>query len=317
MANTALFITEAQPLGNKSGGALAQGDVVVIDTANAAAVTTTTTGAYTSTRIGVVIEPNGIANNAVGRIAFSGYVPKLTLNASASLGNMVKTHTVAKQGTSHAAPQVVGDFAEVLGTGTSPAALLFGAINTGGGGGSVAADAIWDAKGDLAVGTGADTAVKLTVGANGKSPVADSAQTAGILWAIPAPQIVTVSASSTDSHSTNNTWEDINSMSVSITPVLASAKLLCEFTVMVKGTSSNWEYIDFRFDLDGASQSETWAINRDSNVAAPAYTWLLHMHTVFESVTAAAHTVKAQWWDGNSSLDVSIFNRRLTVMACQ
>jgi len=36
-----------------------------------------------------------------------------------------------------------------------------------GGSGDVATDAIWDAAGDLAIGTGADTAVKLTIGSNG------------------------------------------------------------------------------------------------------------------------------------------------------
>ena len=42
----------------------------------------------------------------------------------------------------------------------------------GGVGGSVATDAIWDAAGDLAVGTGADTAAKLTKGAAGTVPTA-------------------------------------------------------------------------------------------------------------------------------------------------
>ena len=55
-------------------------------------------------------------------------------------------------------------------------------ISIAAGGGAVATDAIWDAKGDLAAGTGADTAVKLTVGANGKSIVADSSQSTGLLW---------------------------------------------------------------------------------------------------------------------------------------
>lgn len=48
---------------------------------------------------------------------------------------------------------------------------------------AVATDAIWDAKGDLAVGTGANTAAKLTVGANNTVHVADSAQTTGTKWA--------------------------------------------------------------------------------------------------------------------------------------
>lgn len=51
------------------------------------------------------------------------------------------------------------------------------------GGGAVATDAIWDAKGDLAVGTGADTAARLAVGADGTSPVADANSSEGMLWA--------------------------------------------------------------------------------------------------------------------------------------
>jgi hypothetical protein len=54
------------------------------------------------------------------------------------------------------------------------------------GGGAVATDAIWDAKGDLAIGTGADTAVKLTIGANDTIAIADSAQTTGVRWGTPA-----------------------------------------------------------------------------------------------------------------------------------
>ena len=53
----------------------------------------------------------------------------------------------------------------------------------GGGGGSVATDAIWDAKGDLAGGTGANTAARLAVGTNDYVLTADSTQTTGMKWA--------------------------------------------------------------------------------------------------------------------------------------
>lgn len=55
-------------------------------------------------------------------------------------------------------------------------------VSGGAGGGSVATDAIWDAKGDLAVGTGVNTAAKLTVGANGSHPIAASGEATGIKW---------------------------------------------------------------------------------------------------------------------------------------
>lgn len=50
------------------------------------------------------------------------------------------------------------------------------------GGGDVATDAIWDAKGDLAVGTGADTAAKLAVGGNGLVLTAASGEATGLKW---------------------------------------------------------------------------------------------------------------------------------------
>jgi hypothetical protein len=55
-----------------------------------------------------------------------------------------------------------------------------------GGTGSVAADTLWDTKGDLAVATAADTAAKLAVGSNGQVLTADSTQTTGIKWAAAA-----------------------------------------------------------------------------------------------------------------------------------
>lgn len=60
------------------------------------------------------------------------------------------------------------------------------ALGAGGGGGSVATDTIWDAKGDLAGGTGANTAVRLAVGTNGFVLTADSAETTGMKWAAAA-----------------------------------------------------------------------------------------------------------------------------------
>ena len=52
-----------------------------------------------------------------------------------------------------------------------------------GGGGSVATDAIWTAKGQLAAATGTATAVAVNVGTNGYVLTADSGETAGIKWA--------------------------------------------------------------------------------------------------------------------------------------
>lgn len=116
---------------NKSGGAHALGDVCVEDGANANSVINDTSGAFADGVVWVCIEPGGVASNAQGFYACAGYVPQINLDASATLGDVVKTSTTTKKGTPHAVPLVAGDFAQVLGAGTSPAAVLF-APNQGG-----------------------------------------------------------------------------------------------------------------------------------------------------------------------------------------
>jgi len=133
--NTALGRTETAYLTNKSGGSVAQGDVVIVDIANASAFTSTTTSAYVNGVVGVVLEPNGIANNAAGLIALGGWVPVVNLSGTGSIGDLIKCHSVAKQGVRHAAVQVAGDFAQALGTSATPAAILFGTVQQGGGSG--------------------------------------------------------------------------------------------------------------------------------------------------------------------------------------
>ena len=88
-------------------------------------------------------------------------------------------------------PQVVS-IAKAGSAGISGAATLTGGTNitlTQSGqdisisaSGAVATDTIFDAKGDLAVGTGADTASKLTVGANDTVLVAASGEATGAKW---------------------------------------------------------------------------------------------------------------------------------------
>lgn len=57
-----------------------------------------------------------------------------------------------------------------------------GSWATPSGGGSVATDPIWDAKGDLAGATGADTASRLAVGSNYMNLRANSSQSTGLEW---------------------------------------------------------------------------------------------------------------------------------------
>src|SRR5512135_1618555 len=110
MSNTALQRTGQLLLTNNTSGSVAQGDVVIIDSTLSSAFNTTTTLGYVSGTVGVVLEPNGIPSGSLGMVAVQGYVPVINLSSSASLGNMFKTNSVAKQAVPHAAPSVAGDF---------------------------------------------------------------------------------------------------------------------------------------------------------------------------------------------------------------
>lgn len=123
--NLAINRTVVSILTNSSGGNLAYGSVVVLS-ASQESFTTTTTSGFSNGVIGVIIEPNGIANGAMGKVATAGYVKQINLSSAATLGDLVKAHTVAGQGVRHASPRVTGDFAQVLDDTATPPAILFG-----------------------------------------------------------------------------------------------------------------------------------------------------------------------------------------------
>ena len=123
--NLSLNRTGIVYLQNKSGGVLAFGDVAVVDDANPLAITTTNVAGYVGSMIVVVLDPAGIADDAVGLCAYGGPVPQINLSASASLGDLIATASTPGEGTPHAGPFIRGDFAQVLQTGSSPQAILF------------------------------------------------------------------------------------------------------------------------------------------------------------------------------------------------
>jgi len=86
-----------------------------------------------------------------------------------------------------------------------------------------------DAKGDLIVGTGADTFSRLAVGTNGHTLVADSSTSTGLKWEAPAGggkvlQVVT-SNYSTQTTITSSSYTDTG-LSVTITPSSNTSKVL-------------------------------------------------------------------------------------------
>jgi hypothetical protein len=120
------------PLTNKSGGSVAAGDVVIVDTGNDAAFTTTTS-ARSETSLGVVQET--IANNGTGRVLIAGYAALVNVPASVTRGHYIETHTVAKQAVGNSTRRS-GSFGQFLTGGTTPTALLWGKTDTAGGSGA-------------------------------------------------------------------------------------------------------------------------------------------------------------------------------------
>lgn len=127
------------PLANKSGGGVIAGDVVIIDTSNDGAFTTTTTGQYQGS-VGVAQET--IANNATGRVLVSGYATLVNVPSSMTRGRFLETHTVVKQATQNTTRRA-GSFGQFLTGGTTPTAWLWGfPDNAGAAGGSAGTPAL-------------------------------------------------------------------------------------------------------------------------------------------------------------------------------
>ena len=234
-------------LTNKSGGDVVEGDVVIISSGTAAAFTTTTTAGLATDIVGVVLE--SIADNATGRVCISGYVPKIALSASASLGDTFATHTVAKQA-APAAARATGAFGQVLGTGATPAALLWGMPDNSASGGAVATDTIWDAAGDLVQGTGSNAGARLPIGTANQLLRVNSGATA-VEWA--SVGRVLISEASPDGVASVD-WSSIaatyKSLEIEIMARSTQAATAVYFNVYFNNDTTATNY---RFTKDGAS----------------------------------------------------------------
>jgi hypothetical protein len=125
--------------------------------------------------------------------------------------------------------------------------------------------------------------------------------------------IITKSGTTANSHTSTGTWEDITDSTVVFTTTSA-ASVYSTFTFLMTADSANNEHFAIRFALDGATFSEHWLTTKDLQPST-GQRYSLTLHTVFSNVSAAtSHNIKAQWFDNNSGLDVTFYDRRLTAI---
>lgn len=108
---------------NQTGGAIAAGDVVVVDTAHDDSFVTTTTAGHR----GIVgIAQHDIAAGNDGRIIVAGRAGKVNVAASVTRGHFGATSTTAKKAADIGADLGPGAFCQFVTGGTDPRAVVFG-----------------------------------------------------------------------------------------------------------------------------------------------------------------------------------------------
>lgn len=125
----------------------------------------------------------------------------------------------------------------------------------------------------------------------------------------------TASATAQDAHTTNSTWEDINSMAVTITTEAVS-DIFCLFTFLGKPDNTSWEHVVIRFALNSTGTA-SWNVYLLNGAATTTIYHSFAAQYMFTDILAGTHTIKVQWYDDTTGLDYSFYDRRLSVMAFQ
>jgi hypothetical protein len=124
----------------------------------------------------------------------------------------------------------------------------------------------FDAKGDLVVGTGADTFAKLTVGTNGYTLVADSSTATGLAYAAPAAGALTLISTQTASDVATLTFDNVFSSTYTNYFLIyngvrsTSAATTADLYFQLRYAGPTTQNATYTYALSGANSSGT-AIN--------------------------------------------------------
>lgn len=121
MANSALNRTSTLMLTNKTGQTATKGQTVIINPSIASSFIYAT-GSQLNTIVGILME--NIDSDAIGAVAVSGYISKINVLNTGSIGNYIYI-TTGGYGIAHTGERL-GDFGELLNAGTTPDAYLWG-----------------------------------------------------------------------------------------------------------------------------------------------------------------------------------------------
>ena len=157
----------------------------------------------------------------------------------------------------------------------------------------------YDAKGDLVVGTGADTFARLAVGTNGHTLVADSAESTGLKWAAAAGggkvlQVVTAAYGTAVINSTSTLAD--SGLTATITPATTGSKILVMVTHgdCQKGSGNTQTAMDMQL-FRGATSIYSPSISDQYNGIDQAVVYTLTFSYLDSPATTSATTYKTRF----------------------